>query len=61
MKKNKRKKTVPEVNFLNKRLPYTRKGTAQAVLGQVNPKIEIYSLCGDGCKSCTCSCTGGDD
>ena len=50
-----------KVNFLGAREPYARKGTAQAVLGKVNPKIEKYSLCGPGCKSCNCSCTGGKD
>jgi len=50
-----------KINFLDERKSYVRKGTVQSVLGLNPSKIEIYSLCGDGCKSCNCSCTGGDD
>ena len=50
-----------KINFLGERKPYAKKGTAQAVLGVVSPKAEMYSLSGPGCKSCTCSCKSGDD
>lgn len=52
---------IKKINFLNERTPYIRKGTAQAVLRKSNPKMEKYSLCGVGCKSCSCSCVGGKD
>ena len=45
-----------KINFLGARVSYARKGTAQAVLGKVNPNTEKYSLCGPGCKSCNGGC-----
>lgn len=53
------KTMTKKVNFLDERKPYIRNGTAQAVLKKDCPTAEKYSLCGPGCKSCTCSCTGG--
>lgn len=49
------------VNFLGERKPYVRKHTVQTVLSKTTPTVELYSLCGPGCKSCSCSCTGGGD
>ena len=50
-----------KVNFLGERIRYVRKGTVNAVLGKSNPHSEKYSLCGSGCKSCTCSYGGDSD
>jgi hypothetical protein len=52
---------IKRINFLSKKKPYIRKGTAQIVLGskQFTP-VTKASSCGScgGCSSCSCGAGG---